>query len=71
MDKKKKRKELYKDIEFFLSYYKALKPRLHGLDKTIEELMKELEKLKASTTLKAGKALLYIPKKLKHVTGKK
>ena len=32
---------------------------------------KELEKLKASTTLKAGKALLYIPKKLKHVTGKK
>lgn len=46
MDKKKKWKELYEDIEFFLSYYKALKPRLHGLDKTIAELMKELEKLK-------------------------
>lgn len=32
---------------------------------------KELQKLKSSTTLKAGKALLYIPKKLKHMTGKK
>ena len=32
---------------------------------------KELKKLKSSTTLKAGKALLYIPKKLKHMTGKK
>lgn len=46
MDKKKKRKELHEDIEFFLSNYKALKPRLHGLDETIEELMRELEKLK-------------------------
>ena len=46
MDKKKKRKELHEDIEFFLSYYKALKPRLHGLDETIEGLMRELEKLK-------------------------
>lgn len=46
MNKKKKRRELYEDIEFFLSHYKALKPRLHGLDETIEELMKELEKLK-------------------------
>ena len=32
---------------------------------------KELQKLKSSTTLKAGKALLYIPKKLKHLNGKK
>ena len=32
---------------------------------------KELKKLKSSTTLKAGKALLYIPKKLKHMTGNK
>ena len=32
---------------------------------------KELKKLKSSTTLKAGKALLYIPKKLKHMNGKK
>ena len=32
---------------------------------------KELKKLKSSTTLKVGKALLYIPKKLKHMTGKK
>ncbi len=46
MDKKKQRKELQDDIEFFLSHYKALKPRLRSLDETIEELMKELEKLK-------------------------
>ena len=39
--------------------------------KEAKKAEKELKKLKASTTLKAGKALLYIPKKLKHMTGKK
>lgn len=32
---------------------------------------KELEKIKASTTLKAGKALLYVPKKIKKFFGNK
>ena len=32
---------------------------------------KELQKLKSSTTLKAGKTLLYVPKKLKNLIGKK
>ena len=46
MNKKSERRELYDDIEFFLSHYKTLKSRLRGLDDTIEELMKELENLK-------------------------
>lgn len=46
MSKKDERKELYDDIEFFLSHYETLKSRLRGLDDIIEELKKELEKLK-------------------------
>lgn len=45
-EKEKQRKEIYNDLEFFLSHYKELSPRFGILDEVIEDLAKELKQLK-------------------------
>lgn len=46
MSKKKQRKEDCKDIEFLLSRYKELKPRMRCLDDYLDDLMKALKEKK-------------------------
>lgn len=46
MSKKKQRKEDYKDIEFYLSKYRELKPRMRDLDQVIEDAIKSLKEKK-------------------------
>lgn len=46
MSEKKQRKGHYKDIEFYLSNYKELKPRMKFLDQVIDDEVKALKEKK-------------------------